>query len=298
MWSIRELTDENEILPLLQSDWRYSAYAIADLDPWFFGQCRWWLAVELSAVESGADDDGQPGGEHSPSRPWGLILLFSGLETAVVFGLGDPGGVAAILDQTALPECIHFTAGPEHWPAVKERYCLRFETPMVRMVLDAGAFRPDRRHGARRLGMPDLGAVRALYAQGKAGDADGFSPFQIERGVFHGRVEDGQLVSVAGTHLVSARHGLAAVGNVFTHPAYRGRGHAVACTSAVTADLLERGLKVVLNVAVGNTAAVSLYRRLGYETYCRFFEGVGTSKRSITTSSGADDLDQCKPYAV
>ncbi|HUW08430.1 MAG TPA: GNAT family N-acetyltransferase, partial [Anaerolineae bacterium] len=284
MWSVRQLIAEGEILPFLQSDWRYAAYAIADLDLWFFAQCRWWLAESILTVEGSRADVGRTCAESSPVRPWALVLLFAGLEPPAVFGLGDPSGVAAILDQAALPERVYFTVRPEHWPTVREHYRLQFEVPMLRMVLGADALPDCGSDAVRRLEAADLGSLRALYALGKPGDADGFAPFQIERGVFFGWVEDEKLVSVAGTHLVSLRHGLAAVGNVFTDPAYRGRGHALACTRAVTAALLDQRLSVVLNVAVHNTAAVSLYRRLGYKTYCRFFEGVGASKRSTAWS--------------
>ena len=284
MWSVRQLIAEGEILPFLQSDWRYAAYAIADLEPWFFEQCRWWLAEDSEVGERRLESDGPQGVETNPVRGWGLLLLFDGLEPPAVFAQGDPDGVAALLDQVVLPDRVYFTARPQHWPLVEERCCLEFANRMMRMALAAEDFRASSSDAVRRLGTADLGAVQTLYRLGKSGDADGFAPFQVERGVFFGSSEDGRLVSVAGTHVVSLRHGLAAVGNVFTHPAFRGRGHALACTSAVTANLLEQGLNVVLNVAVRNKAAASLYRRLGYRTYCRFFEGVGASKRSTARS--------------
>jgi ribosomal protein S18 acetylase RimI-like enzyme len=213
-----------------------------------------------------------------------LLLLFGGLDPPALFGLGDASGVAAILDRAHLPPKVYLTTRPEHWPVVRRKYRLQFEVSMLRMVLDAQAFRESGRRTVRKLGTDDLGEVEALYALGKGTDADGFAPFQVGRGVFYGCDADAKLVSVAGTHVVSVRYGLGAVGNVFTHPEYRGQGYALACTSAVTAHLLEQELEVVLNVSARNKAAVSLYRRLGYETYCRFFEGVGVSKRSTRES--------------
>jgi len=96
-----------------------------------------------------------------------------------VFGLGDPGGVAAILDQAALPERIYLTARPEHWPVVKERYRMQCASAMLRMVVDADAFRASSGDGVRRLDTADLGSVRGLYALGNAGDADGFAHFRL-----------------------------------------------------------------------------------------------------------------------
>ena len=256
---IRELKDRAEILARLQTDRLYTAYAIADLEPWFFRQCQWWVA--------------EAGGRRA------LILLYRGLEPPALFCMGEPAGVAAALDQaTTLPDCVYFTAKPEHWPSVEERYRLQFANCMFRLVVDAESFRPMANGAAFRLQTPDLEPLRTLYGRGEADAADAFAPYQLEQGVFFGLGVDGKLVSVAGTHLVASNYGLAAVGNVFTHPAHRGHGYGTVCASAVTAALLDEGLEVVLNVAQANEPAVRLYRRLGYRVHCRFLEGIGEVK--------------------
>jgi len=218
MWHVRELRDEAEILACLQTDRLYAAYAIGDLEPWFFRHCRWWLAEAAGR--------------------WALILLFGGLQPPALFCLGEPDAVATALDEAPLPARVYLTARPEHWPQIEARYHLQFVNPMFRMVLDEESFCPVAHGAALRLQMSDLDALQTLYGHGLAGDADAFAPYQLEQGVFCGLAVDGQLVSVAGTHLVAPDYGLAAVGNVFTHPAQRGRGYATACTSAVTATLL------------------------------------------------------------
>lgn len=252
VWHIRELRDKTEILARLQSDRLYAAYAIGDLEPWFFRQCRWWLA----------EGNGW----------WALILLFRGLEPPVLFCMGEAAGLAALLDAVPLPARLYLTARPTHWPVVEARYRLRFAHHMLRMVVDGDSFRPAPHEAAFRLRPSDLDALRELY---RHGGGDAFAPYQLERGVFYGLTVDGELISVAGTHLVSPAYGLAAVGNVFTHPAHRGRGYAAICTSAVTAALLAEGLDVLLNVNETNEPAVRLYRRLGYRVYCPFLEGIG-----------------------
>ena len=78
-------------------------------------------------------------------------------------------------------------------------------------------------------------------------------------GVFYGAREDGRLVSAAGTHLVSPTEVIGAVGNIFTLPQHRGRGHGTACTAAVCAQLLGQGLTTLPNVSVTNLPAVRLY---------------------------------------
>lgn len=258
MWYVRALSERAEILAYLQTDRLYAAYAIGDLEPWFFRQCHWWMA--------------EAGGQ------WALILLYRGLHPPALFCMGEPAGVAAGLDQATLLDCVYFTAKPEHWPLVEERYRLRFANRMFRMVVDAESFRPMAHGAAFRLQTSDLEPLRTLYGHGEADAADAFAPYQLEQGLFFGLAVDGKLVSVAGTHLVAPNYGLAAVGNVFTHPSHRGHGYATICISAVTATLLGQGLEVVLNVGQANEPALHLYRRLGYRVHCRFLEGVGEAR--------------------
>ena len=58
--------------------------------------------------------------------------------------------------------------------------------------------------------------------------ADGTPAFytaqNIDDAVYYGAFDGERLVAVAGTHVVSHHDGIAVVGNVFTHPKYRGRG--------------------------------------------------------------------------
>ncbi len=79
---------------------------------------------------------------------------------------------------------------------------------------------------------------------------DAFSPAQVDTGTFYGvRNQSGSLVSIAGTHLVSQKHEIGCIGNVYTHSDYRGRGYARAATSAVIAALKESRIStIVLNV--------------------------------------------------
>ena len=70
-------------------------------------------------------------------------------------------------------------------------------------------------------------AIEALYAAGGPFAPDAFSPAQVVEGVFFGleipaldQMRRGTLIAVAGTHLVAPTWGVAAVGNIYTHPAW------------------------------------------------------------------------------
>jgi ribosomal protein S18 acetylase RimI-like enzyme len=72
---------------------------------------------------------------------------------------------------------------------------------------------------------------------------------------------------------------VAAVGNVFTDPAARGRGLGSRVTAAVVHELVEMKIStIVLNVAMHNQAAVRVYQKLGFWPYRGYYEGVALLK--------------------
>jgi predicted GNAT family acetyltransferase len=104
----------------------------------------------------------------------------------------------------------------------------------------------------------------------------------MEHGVYWGVVQGDRIVAAAGTHLVSDTHGVAAIGNVFTHPDLRGRGLGRAVTGAVLADLGSRGIRtVILNVSQSNAVAVRMYERLGFKRHCAFVEGAAQVREGL-----------------
>jgi ribosomal protein S18 acetylase RimI-like enzyme len=251
MWSSLQLTDRELILSILEVDRLYAAYAIGDLEPVMFAQCTW-------AGASRAD------------RWQALALHYRGLEPPAFFLAGDPNGLRAILETVLCPDRVYITCRAEHLSLAQEFYWWEEVEPMWRMALEPHDLRAVA-DGCIRLAREHVDDILGLYAHG-GGDA--FSPLQVELGVFYGILVDGQLVATAGTHLVSPTYGVAAVGNVFTHPDHRGRGYGTAATSAVVTDLLRRGIRdVVLNVARDNDAAIHVYEKLGFRRYCPFIEG-------------------------
>jgi GNAT superfamily N-acetyltransferase len=261
MWKTRELTDKAEILAYLETDRLYAAYAIGDLEPGMFEQSTW----------AGAEVEG---------RLQALALHFRGLKIPALFLMGDADGLRAMLEDVPYPERVYFTCHAGHLGVTRDFYVWDEVVPMWRMVLQPGRFRPVQ-DDCLRLGPVHAGQLEELYA---LGEGNAFSPAQMEPGVFYGVPVDGRLVAAAGTHLVSPTYGVAAVGNVFTHPDYRGRGYGTLTTSAVVAGLLQMGIPdVVLNVEQDNAVAVRLYGRLGFERYCPFLEGPASVQRAISS---------------
>ncbi|MBC7262545.1 MAG: GNAT family N-acetyltransferase, partial [Chloroflexi bacterium] len=219
MWITRELTDKSEILAYLETDRPYAAYAIGDLETGLFEQCTW----------AGAERDG---------RLQALALYFRGLRLPAFVLMGEPEGLQAIFRELLYPQHSYLTCCAEHLAMLARFYAWEEQIPMWRMALEPLDFRPVTGNCVR-LGPRHADQLTALYAHG-GGDA--FMPSQLERGVFYGIFAEDKLVAAAGTHLVSPTYHVAAVGNVFTHPDYRGRGFGTVTTSAVIAELLQQDI--------------------------------------------------------
>jgi predicted GNAT family acetyltransferase len=158
---------------------------------------------------------------------------------------------------------------------------------MLRMKVTADTFRPPEGE-ARRLRGREVRLVNRLY--NAEGSVASYTARQIEGGVYFGAYVGERLVAVAGTHAVSPAHGVAVVGNVYTHPRYRGRGLGALVTGAVTAAVIEACPLVVLSVNPRNRAALRAYQRLGYEGECRLIEAAATRRDRLGLSSLARRL--------
>lgn len=250
MWKVRKLTDTAEILDFLERDRLYAAYAIADLEPEIFPHTYWYVAETSGQARS-------------------LALQFTALDPDVLFLMGDTAGLTVILGSALRPRRVYANTRSEHLSALRAFYHLGQPECAVRMALDVNAFRPAQGK-ALRLSPAYARQLERLYSMGQG---NAFSPYQVAQGTFYGVSDKDRLVSTAGTHIVSETYGIAAVGNVFTHPDYRRRGLGTLCTSAVIQELLGRGIQtIVLNVYENNETARRIYQRMGFREHCRYIE--------------------------
>lgn len=249
-YQVREVRDARWIESRLSDDRAYSAYALGHLEPGAFEWARFWSA------------EGPAGNA--------LVMHAAAIGSTTVV-TGAPQAIEAILSlHPGARQSYLSTAAPEHLSALSRFVLVEDPLHMMRMSLIAASFEHVEGDVVRLRGR-DAPRINALYAT--EGGPSHYTRETIERAVYFGIVEDGEVVSAAGTHIVSPNLGIAVVGNVFTHPLYRGRGYATAVTSAVTRELLLRGCaEVVLTVDPLNTPAVAAYTRLGYQPGARVVE--------------------------
>ena len=248
---MRTTCDRDEIRQLLNADRVWSIYALADLDPHLFPLCQWWTTGR------------------------GLALVFTGIEIQPIFVSGPKQDVHQLL--AALPVVQgYLNLRDDHAP----QGFFRYQEPhrMRRMVIE----KPQSFQSAPtlRLERGNAGEIQSLYSTG-SGAGVAFGAFQLDTGFFRGvRDDTGDLIAVAGVHVVSTGESVAGVGNVFTREDYRGKGLAQITTSAVTNALFEAGIETIgLNVEQDNAPAIRAYEKLGYRAAFEYWEGTAVRLR-------------------
>jgi RimJ/RimL family protein N-acetyltransferase len=271
---VPQLTNLDIVRRLLNQDRYWAAYAIGDLAPGFIEHCEWRVHDGDSTA---------------------LLLIYRGYTPPIVFAMGTADALRPLFGELAEPE-ISLHVRPEALAPLSAHYSPLQTRTMLRMTVTAMSFRPaadaDASDSARgqpvtRLSEENIGAVEALYADGRQrGDGPTFFYREMLRqGTFHGIWESDALISIAGTHLYSRELGVCAIGNVYTRGDRRGRGLAARVTSAVVAQSLDEGVEtIVLNVGEENVAAQRVYERLGFTIYGPFLEGEATRRTHVATS--------------
>jgi len=246
----RETRDRVLLERLLRREPEWAAYGLGDLDEPIFGRTRWFVG----------DDDAA------------LALLFQDATATCLITYGDAAGVGPLVRALPLPEAFAVHTPAAHAAAL-EPLLTGDLVPYLRMALR----RPDLRAvpgppGAAvvRLGPADVPAARALYAHYPD---NWFDPARVEAGCYFGVREGGALAAVGGTHVASAAYRVAALGDIVTDPARRGRGLGALLTHALAAELLGRVELVVLNVKTSNAPARRAYGKVGFRDAVDHLEG-------------------------
>ncbi len=250
---LKRVEDKALIESQLLSDTLRALYHLGDLNDYYFGKCRWYFIC-----------DGD--------TPITLILMYESYGK-VLMPLGQPSGLQFFLEhhQDLLQEKFYGTWMTEHDAVMGRVLAIPDRKRMYRMAVTCRSFLPspadDR---VKALDESHVDAVQALL--GSYPD-NFFEPYQLATGYYRGIFDNRKLVSMAGVHTTNRENRVAAIGNIVTDRAYRGRGLAGAVTSKLVGDLLCDHDLVGLNVNQGNETAIRVYRRLGFEIGIQFYEG-------------------------
>jgi len=250
------LHDKKEIESYFRKDVFRHVYSIGDLDDFFWPYTTWYGLKSNGSIAAIA-----------------LIYIRLSFPTLLAFSNEQDDAMAKLLDSIRhlLPNRFYAHLSPGLANVFDETHNFElhgkhYKMALVDKTLTSGRDFSDVEH----LSMKDLNPIQVLYKESYPGTW--FDPRMLETNQYFGIRAGGRLVSIAGIHVYSPQYKVAALGNITTLPSHRGKGYGTRVTARLCQSLIDEGMDVGLNVKTDNTAAISCYRKIGFETVASFEE--------------------------
>ncbi len=238
------VTDRTAVLDVFTEHRAIHAYGIVDAVQ-FWDTSTWWVR-----------DRGVVGLVGLPGVDDGVVYAVSAVYAAATLAL-----LIDVADH--LPDRFDVTGPSGLVERMAPTHRATRSQPYVKMQLIRPDLLPDPGPGVRLLEAGDGEACTVLLEQ-TSGSPEFFRHDLLGTGRHTGIVDGDTLVAMAGTHVIDTDQGIAAIGNVNTLPAYRGRGLARQVVAALARRLREEVDVIALNVGRDNTPARNLYEGLGF----------------------------------
>lgn len=252
------LHDKDEIERCLRRDPSLHLYELGDLDDFFWPYTTWYgLKQDNRLTQTALIYD--PG--NAP-----ILLALTSSQSEEMCSL-----VASLIPYLPQSFYTHLSSGVEQ--ALTPNYQLISHGLHYKMSLHDHT--PITQIGTSeviQLTPQDMPAIKRLYEASYPGNW--FDARMLETHRYYGvRIND-EIVSIAGIHVYSPRYRVATLGNVTTHPAYRGQGLSTKVCARLCEVLAQEVDHVGLNVKADNSSAIGLYKRLGFEIVAEYGEFV------------------------
>jgi predicted GNAT family acetyltransferase len=245
-----ELGDRDEIAAFLRRRPAVHAYALGDLDDFFWPHTRWLGWQAAGGLEQ-------------------IALVYREPEPPVLLALAEEPEheLAELLLAAAeqLPATVYAHLSPSLVDAIASAFRLATApAPHQKLgLVHPESLAPFDTEDVELLAPDDLDEIERFYASAYPGTW--FQARMLETGRYVGIRREGALVCVAGVHVWSPAWRVAALGNVATLPGARGEGLATAVCARLCRLLLDDGIDTIsLNVRSDNAAAIRAYEKLGF----------------------------------
>lgn len=247
--------NKKEIECFLRKDVYLNIYSIGDLDNFFWPYTTWYGSKSNGHIDA-------------------VALVYVGLSIPTLLALSNEHDLMAellISIQHLLPYRFYAHLSPGLETVLCTTHNLESHGEYCKMALsDETLTSRNDFSGVVRLSMKDLPAIQTLYKESYP--ENWFDARMLETGQYFGIIEENRIVSIAGIHVYSPQYKVAAIGNITTLPTYRNKGYGSRVTATLCQSLCREGIRIGLNVKADNNAAISCYRRIGFERVASYGE--------------------------
>jgi len=242
------LQEKAVINQYLQKNKPLHIYSIGDLDDFFWEYTTWYGWADNDEISA-------------------IILLYKGLTVPTLLALSeDIEPLRELLEEIKLilPERMYIHLSPGLIDIIETNYNVAAYGDHYKMSANCLKESDNFDHSlVERIRVSELEELNQLFSESYPGNW--FDSRMLESGHYFGLRQTDRFVSVAGIHVYSPLFRVAAIGNIATHPDFRGRGFGKLVTTACCRELFKTVDQIGLNVKVDNKAAIKIYRRLGFE---------------------------------
>jgi ribosomal protein S18 acetylase RimI-like enzyme len=254
---VRQVKEKTVLEEFLKRQKALNAYPLGDLDEPFWSQTEYFAIFDGDEIRE-------------------IALLYHGMSPPILLAIQNNAGdwmqtlLKELLPQLPKTVYAHLSAGL--LDIFEGRYQAEDHGMHLIMELDAKeAVRSAEVDSVEILNVEDFEALESLYQAAYPGHW--FYRYMLENGPYVGiRDEAGQMISAGGTHVYSPQYGVAALGNIVTHPDVRGKGLGKLVSAKLCQLLLDNVDTIGLNVHTDNKAAVTLYQALQFKAIAEYSE--------------------------
>ena len=244
---VQILHNKSKILGFFNSNRELQIYSIGDLDDFFWQKTIWYALIENDVIYS-------------------IALLYTGvgIPTLLLFYDKEKEYSYQLLKniRTLLPNKFYAHLSLGLVELFGKQNLLQYYGLSYKMALKNNSNEIDDKN-IRRLDPKDLKEIKEFYSV--AYPDNWFDERMLETNKYLGYYDADNLVGVSGIHIYSADYKVAALGNIATHPDYRGQQIAYKLTTKLCNDLMKSVDAIGLNVKVNNENAIKCYKRIGFE---------------------------------
>ena len=229
-------------------------YQIGDLDDFFWPKTTWYALKEDAEIESIA-----------------MLYAGTGTPTLLSFYENESAHTTQLLKEVRylLPERFNAHLSPGLIDLFGRQNILAHYGVNYKMRLKNVVPSPDDKN-ITKLSINDLTLIKDFYIISYP--HNWFDSRMLETNKYYGYFIGNKLVGVAGIHVFSEDYRVAALGNIATHPDYRGQQIGYKLTSALCYDLQNCVDHIGLNVNSDNNYAIKCYKKIGFEIIGTFEE--------------------------